>query len=136
MWGLPKSGAALALGIVAVGLFAASSARAADKTDKPANQCFYSHQINGFRAPNDKTVYLRVGVNDIYRLDLMSTCEGLRFRESIGINSIPPGDSLICSAIQADVVYRDGGFNERCPVTTLHKLSPAEVAATPKGDLP
>ncbi len=98
-------------------------------------QCFFRSNINGFIAPNDHTVYIRVGVRDIYRLDLMSDCTGLSFRQGIGLESTP-GDPQICSAIQATIVYRDTGIPNRCPVSAIHKLTPAEIAALPKRDLP
>ena len=99
------------------------------------NQCFYTRNINGFQAPDDRTVYIRVGVRDIYRLSLMVGCTGLTFRQGIGLESTP-GDSWICSPIQATVVYRDTGIRNRCPVSDIHKLTPAEIAALPKRDLP
>jgi hypothetical protein len=101
-----------------------------------SQQCFWKRNINGFQAPNDRTVFIRVGVNDIYRLDLMTTCSSLTFRQGIGLESIPPGDGQICSAIQATIVYNDAGIRNRCPVSAIHKLTAAEVAALPKRDLP
>jgi hypothetical protein len=89
------------------------------------NQCFYTRNINGFQAPDDRTVYIRVGVRDIYRLSLMVGCTGLTFRQGIGLESTP-----------ATVVYRDTGIRNRCPVSDIHKLTPAEIAALPKRDLP
>lgn len=102
---------------------------------KSANQCFYTRNINGFQASDDHTLYIRVGVRDIYRLDLMTDCQGLTFRQGIGLESTP-GDPWICSAIQATVVYRDTGIRNRCPVSNIHKLTPDEIAALPKRDLP
>jgi hypothetical protein len=99
------------------------------------NQCFYTRNINGFQAPDDRTVYIRVGVRDIYRLSLMVGCTGLTFRQGIGLESTP-GDPWICSPIQATVVYRDTGIRNRCPVSDIHKLTPDEIAALPKRDLP
>ena len=99
------------------------------------NQCFYTRNIQGFNAPDDHTVYLRVGVRDIYRLDLMTGCTGLTFKQNIGLQSTP-GDPWICSAIQATVVYRDTGIANRCPVSNIHKLTPDEIAALPKRSLP
>ena len=102
---------------------------------KSGSQCFYTRNINGFHATDDHTLYVRVGVRDIYRLDLMNDCTGLTFRQGIGLKSTP-GDPWICSAIQATVVYRDIGMHNRCPVSDIHKLTPAEIAAMPKRDLP
>ncbi len=103
---------------------------------KPQNQCFYSRNINGFNAPDDRTLYIRVGVNEIYRLDLMNDCTGLTFRQDIALNDEPGGDAFICSPIQATVTYREAGIRERCPVTAMHRLTPAEIAAVPKKFLP
>jgi hypothetical protein len=102
---------------------------------KSDNQCFYTRNINGFHATDDRTLYIRVGVRDIYRLDLMNDCTSLTFRQGIGLESTP-GDPWICSAIQATVVYRDTGMRNRCPVSNIHKLTPSEIAALPKRDLP
>jgi hypothetical protein len=101
-----------------------------------SQQCFWKRNINGFQAPNNRTVYIRVGVRDIYRLDLMNDCTGLTFRQGIGLETVPPGDGQICNALQATVVYNDTGIRNRCPVTAIHKLTPAEIAALPKRDLP
>jgi hypothetical protein len=124
-----------AAAILAGAVFSASAVSAQPSQSHSSNQCFYTRNINGFQAPNDHTLYVRVGVNDIYRLDLMNDCTGLTFRQGIGLESTP-GDPWICSAIQATVVYRDTGIRNICPVNSIHKLSPAEVAALPKRDLP
>jgi len=102
---------------------------------KAAEQCFLADDVNGFNAPNDHTLYIRVGVSDVYRLDLMSDCQGLRFREGIGLERTP-ASSWICSPLDATVVYRETGMPERCPVTAIHKLTKAEVGALPKRDRP
>jgi len=127
--------AASAAILVGAGLSApvVSAQPAADSSH--GNQCFLRSNINGFQAPDDRTVYIRVGVRDIYRLSLMVDCTSLTFRQGIGLESTP-GDPWICSPIQATVVYRDTGINSRCPVSDIHKLTPAEIAALPKRDLP
>lgn len=100
-----------------------------------AQSCFYDRDISNFTAASDSTLYLRVGVSKVYRLDLMSPCSGLRFRERVGIRTTP-GNRWICSPLDAEVVYSDNGFPQRCPVTGLHALTAAEVAALPKKDRP
>ena len=104
-------------------------------SDHGGRECLFTRNINGFNAPNERTVYVRVGVSDVFRLDLMSACSGLTFRQGIGIESTP-GDPWICSPIQATVVYRDTGIPQRCPVSAMHKLTPEELAALPKRDQP
>ncbi|MDR3514101.1 MAG: DUF6491 family protein [Caulobacteraceae bacterium] len=107
----------------------------AKPADKQAGQCFYANNVNGFNAPDNRTVYIRVGVRDVYRLDLMSDCLNLTFRQSLGLRSTP-GSSWICSPLDVEVVYHDVGMRQRCPVTAIHKLTPAEVEALPKKDRP
>ena len=129
--GLAASAAVLAGAVFSAPVVSAQPA-AADSGH--GNQCFLRSNINGFQAPDDHTVYIRVGVNDIYRLSLMVDCTSLSFRQGIGLESTP-GDPWICSPIQATVVYRDTGIRNRCPVSDIHKLTPAEIAALPKRDL-
>jgi hypothetical protein len=101
---------------------------------KPS-QCFVRRNINGFSAPNDRTVYIRVGVSDVWRLDLMTDCTGLSFRQNFGLEA-RPATAWICSPLDATVIVRQTGMNQRCPVTAMHKLTPDEIAALPKRDRP
>lgn len=135
---LTKAALVAAMGMIGIAGVVASRGHAqpAPAAPKPENQCFYSRNINGFNAPNDRTLYIRVGVNEIYRLDLMNDCNGLTFRQDIALNDEPAGDAFICSPIQATVTYREAGIRERCPVTAMHRLTPAEIAAVPKKFLP
>ena len=133
---LTRHCAIIALGFTALGLAAANPSQPARAADSSPQPCFYARDINGFETPDDHTVYIRVGVGDIYRLDLLPHCTGLTFRQSIGIRSSPSEAGFICTPLQAEVVYRENGMAQTCPVSGLHKLSPAEVAATPKRNLP
>jgi hypothetical protein len=114
-----------------------ASAPAAALADPPAHgdQCFLSSNVEGFRAHDDKTLYIRVGVSEIYRLDLMSNCFDLSYREALGFEHTP-GNPWICSPLDATVVYRTNGIPNRCPVSAIHKLTPAEITALPKKDKP
>jgi hypothetical protein len=118
-----------------------AGARAEDKAPAKdggagADQCFFARNIEGFNAPDERTLYIRVSVSDIYRLDLTEGCPDLPFREGVGLKSVPPGDDVICSPIQAEVVYREHGIPSWCQVTAIHRLTPAERTALPKKDRP
>jgi hypothetical protein len=131
---LTKAALIAAAGMIGVATMVATGGHSqpAPSAPKAERSCFWTHSVNGFNAPDDRTVYIRVGVDDIYRLDLMTQCIGLTFRQDIGLEHDPSGDSLICSPLQATVVYRDTGIPERCPVTAIHKLTQGEVSALPK----
>jgi hypothetical protein len=112
-----------------VGALAASAATAQGRN------CFLRRSISNFSAPNDRTLYVRAGVRDVYRLDLLTSCTGLTFRRGITLKGSPTG-GWICNPLDATVILRRSGMNQRCPVTAIHHLTPAEIVATPKRDLP
>jgi len=60
------------LAAMSVVLIAASGAQAA-----PANKCFFVSEFQNWKAPDNKTIYIRVGVNEFYRLDLSASCPSL-----------------------------------------------------------
>jgi hypothetical protein len=102
---------------------------------KSAEQCFPVSNINGFSATDDHTVYLRVGVRDVYRLDLFTDCIDLTFKQSLALETLP-ASPWICSALEATVISRETGIHQRCPVKAIHKLTADEYAALPKRDRP
>jgi len=108
---------------------------AAPRAEARGPGCFVRRDINGFSAPNDRTLYIRVGISQIWRLDLMTECTGLSFRQAFGLEA-QPASPWICSPLDATVIVRQPGFHMRCPVTAMHRLTPAEVAALPKRDRP
>ena len=128
---LPRlAGAALAAGLLTLGSGVAS---AADKPDKPVapNQCFWTRNITGFAAPDDHTVYIRVSYRDVYRLDLMVSCPDVDWNQRIAL--VSRTGSNICNALDAEIVAHATGLgSQRCPVKTLTKLTPEEIAALPR----
>lgn len=115
--------------LTGLALWAPAQAAAPEK-----RACFHASNVNGFRASDDRTVYLRVGVRDVYRLDLMSPCADVNWSERIGI--VHRGSPWICSGLDAEIVAPSPIGPHACPVQTLRKLTPAELAALPKKDRP
>ncbi len=113
----------------------ADQAAPAEAAKAGQDQCFYVRNINGFSAPDDHTVYVRVGVKSVYRLDLIKDCLDLTWRQSLGLEVTPPGN-WVCGPLDATIVYRQTGIPDRCQVTNIHRLSSDEVAALPKKDAP
>ena len=125
--------AGIAAAALVASLAAASVANAAETSKKPTSQCFYSRDVNSWSAPDDNTVYIKVGVNDVYKLDVLGPCSGLSFAgNAIGLQSRGggPGNSFICSALDVEIVVPDRVPN-RCDVSTITRLTPADVAALP-----
>lgn len=95
---------------------------------QPDRQCFWTRDVNGFNAIDDETVTVTVGVNDVYRLDLVSRCPDIDWNQAIAL--VSRGGSSICSGLDATIVTRGpGGMAQRCPVRTVSKLTPPEAEA-------
>jgi hypothetical protein len=123
-----KTSTAMALAAAASLTFCA----AAQAADKPAgkNQCFWARNVTSFAAPDEHTVYVRVGVRDVYKFDLMIPCPDIDWRQSLAIKSTT--DS-ICTGMDADIITRAPGLGrQRCPISHMQKLTPEEIAALPK----
>jgi len=124
--------AALAVG-------AASGAVAQNAPAKPGAMriaCFYAKNANNFVAVDNRTVNVRVGVRQVYQLALFSSCNGITFSRSIALVSRP--GSFVCpgSGLGVDLYIRTSTGRQRCPVTSIRKLTDAEVAALPKKQRP
>ena len=107
-----------------------ASASAAD----PAKSCFPVREIDGWRAADAKTIYLRVAQTRYYRLDLGNPCSVLTDKGAHLITKTT-GSDLVCTAADWDLgAARDtpGSLPMRCIVKTMTPLSAAEADAIPK----
>lgn len=122
--------------ILATSLLAGSAMAqpAADTTKSKINQCFYSNQFEGFHAINDHAFYMRVNINDIYRIDLAGSCPELTYPD-IRLDTVVRGSSLICGPLDWDLRIAQngpGGFSTPCIVSGQTRLSKEEAAAIPR----
>jgi hypothetical protein len=95
--------------------------------------CFYSDQFEGWKAPDSRTLYIRVRPTRYYRLDLASPCSALLWPGSFLLTEIH-GTNSVCTALDWDlqVVDEPHGIPEACIVRAMTELSPAEAAAIPR----
>ena len=128
--------AALAPSALAPSAQAGAQTSPPDRSSRPQNACFNVRMIDNFNAPDESTVYIRVNVNEIYRLKLFAPCPNVNWDQSIALQN-RSGSSWICDPLDAELLVRDPGLGrQRCPVSEMRKLTPAEVAALPKKDRP
>ena len=100
--------------------------------------CFFSSEWQGWKAPDDKTIYLRVNVRDIYRVDLSSGSPLLTDFDNHLVN-VQHGSDYICSPLDLQLaVVENGipGMRDFVIAKTITKLTPDQIAAIPKKDLP
>jgi hypothetical protein len=95
--------------------------------------CFYANQMDGWRAADNKTVFVRANLNRYFRLDMASSCQALLWPDAHLVMNVR-GPDTICSAIDWDLKVSNSvhGIPEACIVKTMTPLSPAEAAAIPK----
>lgn len=108
-------------------------AAAQAQSASPHNQCFYPNEWSGWKAsPDSKSIYLRVGINRIYRLDLAGACEELQMPDARLITKIRGSDTF-CNALDFDLsVSSPPGIPIPCIVSKMTELTPDEAAALPK----
>jgi hypothetical protein len=102
---------------------------------KPVNQCFFDHDWRGWKAIDDKAMYIRTGMHQIYRVDFSAGCPGLTSPNAHLITESHTGS--ICNAIDLDVKVSDlQGFSTPCIASGLTRLTEADMAAIPKKLVP
>jgi len=105
---------------------------------KASPACFWIRDVDGFAANDTTTLYLRVGMNQVWELKLFANCINLDWVHHLGIRNRGAG-SNVCEGPNPglDVVVRDVGIGRQsCPVTNVRRLSPVEIAALPKNARP
>jgi hypothetical protein len=126
--------------MISLALFAfvgGASAALADPvpaTAKPPQSCFFISQFESWKAPDNKTIYIRVNTNRFYRLDLSSSCPTLTYPDAHLITKTR-GSSTVCTALDWDLSVGQAaprGFPMGCIVKTMTPLTPEQVAAIPK----
>ncbi|MDB5499651.1 MAG: hypothetical protein JWP28_3682 [Phenylobacterium sp.] len=120
----------VALAAGAAALLMLSAMPAAAKSPQPEhNQCFWTRMVDGFAAPDDHTLYVRVGVRDVYQFDLLGPCPDIDWNQRLAL--VSRSGSSICSGMDAEVVTHTQIGPQRCPVRSIRKLTPQEIAALP-----
>jgi hypothetical protein len=97
------------------------------------NACFLITEFRGWKAPDDKTIFIRVGLDRVYRLDLANRCSLLSF-PNVHLITKTRGPDLVCSAIDWDLSVSEsppGNIPEPCIVKKMTLLSPDAAAAIP-----
>lgn len=127
-----KTRLAAALGVAALSLAGVQTSAAkspVENAEKPRRQCFWANQVNNFAAESDEVVNVRVGVRDIYRLELFGACPEIDWTQKIAI--VSRGGSTICSGLDAEIITPSSIGPQRCTVRKVRKLNEAEIKALP-----
>jgi hypothetical protein len=110
---------------------------AAAKAAVGKESCFVSSSWKGWSpAAGGDALYLRVNINDIYRVELTPGSHARRGAGDFLVNQLR-GSAWICSPLDLDLAISDDmGFHRPLIATGLRKLTAAEVAVIPRKELP
>jgi len=124
--------AAACLGVASAGAEPQPAAKAA----KPGGQCFMMSEWQGWRPSSDaKSLYMRVGVRQVWRADFDSACTPLNEPDAHLVTHVWGGS--VCNGLDLDLKVADStGFSMPCIVKSLTRLSADEVKALPKDARP
>lgn len=118
-------------GLVLTGAAAPGFAKSPEEpAAKTSRQCFWARNISSFASNDDKVVNLRVGVRDVYQLEMLGRCPDVEWSQTIAIKS--RGSSYICTGLDAEVIAPSSIGPQRCAVSTIRKLTVEEAKALPK----
>ena len=92
-------------------------------------QCFLPRQVSGFSSVDDNSIHVTVGVNNVYRLELIGVCPDIDWSQQIGIRARGGAATWICQGLDAEIIVPSPSGTQVCPVTGVRRLSEAEVQA-------
>ncbi len=98
--------------------------------------CFFINQWEGWKAPDDHTLYLAVNFKQVYKAELSGRSSLLQDPDA-HIVSVTHGPETVCRPIDLELeVSAPPGIREPLIVKSLRKLTPEEVAALPPRERP
>jgi hypothetical protein len=127
-------------GLAAALLLAAlPAARAEDQPPPVKHQsCFSLSDWHGWTADGDQTLYFKVRMHDVYRIDLAEK-ESFLNAPSMHLITKSWGSDMICNPIDLDLKIADNfgpSFATHLFIKAITKLTPEEIAALPEKDRP
>ncbi len=121
-----------AAGTIALSLAGAAAQPVSAPYDN--NRCFYTNDFDTWKAPDDKTIYIRVHPDHYFRLDLSKPCPVLMWPGAHLVTEWR-SSNRVCNAIDWDLHVSqqpNGGITMACIVRAMTPMSPDEVAAIPR----
>jgi hypothetical protein len=114
----------------------AGQALSADQGYQP-DKCFLARDWEGWKSPNPNVIYVRVGVSRIYEFDLSAGSNQLQ-QPAMHLVSKIRGSDWICDPLdlQLQLVDDHHAFSEPLFVKSITRLTPEQIAAIPRKDLP
>lgn len=133
-----RRAAMMALIFAAASVSAVAQQASAPSPQQPRRACFPITEMRGWKASGNRTIYIRVGSDRIFRLDLVAACP-LLMMAGTHLVTKTRGSDLICSAVDWDLAVAEPpptSMPEHCVVKKMTLLTPEQVSALPAKDRP
>ncbi|HEY8003110.1 MAG TPA: hypothetical protein VIE16_02725 [Phenylobacterium sp.] len=99
---------------------------------KSASSCFWTRDLRNHTVGGDDLLYFDVGGRDVYAVKMSNKCLAAVTSSDPIVMRERGGMGQICNKMDLDISAR----GNHCIAESLTKLTPAEVAALPKGKRP
>lgn len=120
----------------AVAACAAAFSGEATAAPPSQNTCFRSEDYQSFKAVNDHSFYIRVGLHDIWRIDLSGSCPVLTAPDA-RLLVVEHGFTQICGPLDWQLrVASPSDPPIGCVVANQTHLTPQQAAAVPPSQQP
>jgi hypothetical protein len=96
-----------------------------------ADTCFRRSDIHNHTIGGPKTLYLNVAGRDVWKVEMSNACLASAVSSDPLIFRNDSGGQSVCKPIDLDIMVSVAGPS-KCIVSSIAKLSPAEVAALPR----
>ena len=119
------------------GVLAVASPAISQPAAPQTTHCFFASQFENWRAPDNKTIYIRVGMHRYYRLDMAGSCPSLTQPGAFLVTKLWGGNTY-CTALDWDLHVSTSWHDipTACIVKKMTELTPDEAAALPKSAKP
>ena len=126
-------GAAALSGAAGPASQAASAPPGVDAAARAASssQCFYRRDIRNHTVGDAHTLYLDVGGREVWRIGMSNSCLASAMSSDPIVMRNWTGGQSVCKPLDLDIAISAGGISH-CIVSSITRLTPAEVAALPK----
>jgi hypothetical protein len=101
-----------------------------DTAQGKGRECFLTKFVEGFAAPDDKNLYVRVLARDVYHFEMFGPCMDIDWNNRIAL--VSRGSDWICDGMDAEVISHSPIGPQHCFVKSIKKLTPDEVKALPR----
>jgi hypothetical protein len=93
--------------------------------------CFKRRDVRNHTVGGPKTLYLDVAGRDVYKIEMSNSCLASAVSSDPLIFNNQTGSQSVCKPLDLDITVSAAGPS-KCIVSSISKLSSAEVAALPK----